>query len=85
VWRWTKRVASWQLWYPRSASRQLHPALRQRRFVDLDSADGRRIVERLVSRANVVISNYRAGVMAKLNSGCEGCKVAAGAAFIESQ
>jgi crotonobetainyl-CoA:carnitine CoA-transferase CaiB-like acyl-CoA transferase len=34
--------------------------------VDLNDAEGRRIVERLVSRADVVISNYRAGVMAKL-------------------
>jgi crotonobetainyl-CoA:carnitine CoA-transferase CaiB-like acyl-CoA transferase len=42
--------------------------------VDLDTDDGRRIVERLVSRADVVISNYRAGVMAKLGFGYERCK-----------
>ena len=42
--------------------------------VDLDTGDGRRIVERLVSRADVVISNYRAGVMAKLGFSYETCK-----------
>lgn len=34
--------------------------------IDLETDDGRRIVERLVSSADVVVSNYRAGVMAKL-------------------
>lgn len=34
--------------------------------VDLGAPDGRCIVERLISSADVVISNYRAGVMAKL-------------------
>jgi crotonobetainyl-CoA:carnitine CoA-transferase CaiB-like acyl-CoA transferase len=42
--------------------------------IDLNTADGRRIVERLVARADVVISNYRAGVMAKLGFGFERCK-----------
>ncbi len=42
--------------------------------VDLGTADGRRIVERLVSRADVVLSNYRAGVMAKLGFGYARCK-----------
>lgn len=42
--------------------------------VDLDTEDGRRIVERLVAQADVVISNYRAGVMAKLGFGYERCK-----------
>jgi crotonobetainyl-CoA:carnitine CoA-transferase CaiB-like acyl-CoA transferase len=41
--------------------------------VDLNIADGRRIVERLVSHADVVVSNYRAGVMAKLGFGYERC------------
>ncbi len=34
--------------------------------VDLDRAGGRGILERLVARADVVVSNYRAGVMARL-------------------
>ncbi len=34
--------------------------------VDLNTAEGRAIVERLVAKADVVVSNYRAGVMAKL-------------------
>lgn len=34
--------------------------------LDLNTEDGRRIVERLIARADVVVSNYRAGVMAKL-------------------
>jgi len=42
--------------------------------VDLNTEDGRRIVERLVSQADVVISNYRAGVMAKLGFSYERCK-----------
>lgn len=42
--------------------------------IDLNSDEGRRIVERLVSKADVVISNYRAGVMAKLGFGYERCK-----------
>ena len=42
--------------------------------VDLNTDDGRRIVERLVSQADVVISNYRAGVMAKLGLSYERCK-----------
>jgi hypothetical protein len=42
--------------------------------IDLGSADGRRIVERLVSKADVVISNYRAGVMAKLGFNYARCK-----------
>ena len=42
--------------------------------VDLDTEDGRRIVERLVSQSDVVISNYRAGVMAKLGFSYARCK-----------
>ncbi len=42
--------------------------------IDLNDAEGRRIVERLVSKADVVISNYRAGVMAKLGFSHERCK-----------
>jgi len=42
--------------------------------VDLGTADGRRIVERLVSKADVVVSNYRAGVMAKLGFDYARCK-----------
>ena len=42
--------------------------------VDLNTGDGGRIVERLVSQADVVISNYRAGVMAKLGFSFQRCK-----------
>jgi crotonobetainyl-CoA:carnitine CoA-transferase CaiB-like acyl-CoA transferase len=42
--------------------------------IDLGTAEGRRIVERLVSSADVVISNYRAGVMAKLGFDYARCK-----------
>ena len=42
--------------------------------VDLDTPGGRAIVERLVSKADVVVSNYRAGVMAKLGFGHERCE-----------
>ena len=42
--------------------------------VDLDTEHGRDIVERLVAQADVVISNYRAGVMAKLGFSYERCK-----------
>jgi crotonobetainyl-CoA:carnitine CoA-transferase CaiB-like acyl-CoA transferase len=42
--------------------------------VDLDTDDGRRIVQRLVSRADVVISNYRPGVMGRLGFSYERCK-----------
>jgi crotonobetainyl-CoA:carnitine CoA-transferase CaiB-like acyl-CoA transferase len=42
--------------------------------IDLGTAEGRRIVERLVSGADVVISNYRAGVMAKLGFDYARCK-----------
>lgn len=42
--------------------------------VDLSTADGRRIVERLIAGADVVVSNYRAGVMAKLGFDYERCK-----------
>ena len=41
--------------------------------IDLNTGDGRRIVERLVSRSDVVVSNYRAGVMAKLGFSYERC------------
>jgi crotonobetainyl-CoA:carnitine CoA-transferase CaiB-like acyl-CoA transferase len=42
--------------------------------INLGSAGGRGIVERLVSNADVVISNYRAGVMAKLGFDYAHCK-----------
>lgn len=42
--------------------------------IDLNTDDGRRIVERLVTRADVVISNYRAGVMAKVGFDYARCK-----------
>jgi len=42
--------------------------------VDLDTPGGRGIVERLVSKADVVMSNYRAGVMAKLGFGHARCE-----------
>ena len=42
--------------------------------IDLGSAGGRGIVERLVGKADVVISNYRAGVMAKLGFDYAHCK-----------
>lgn len=42
--------------------------------VDLGTADGRRIIERLVAKADVVVSNYRAGVMAKLGIDYACCK-----------
>ncbi len=42
--------------------------------IDLGTAGGRRIVERLVANADVVISNYRAGVMAKLGFDYARCK-----------
>lgn len=42
--------------------------------VDLDTEHGRRVVEQLVAQADVVISNYRAGVMAKLGFGYDRCK-----------
>src|ERR687896_150001 len=34
-------ITARQLSHPRSASRQIHPALRQRRFVDVESEAGR--------------------------------------------
>lgn len=43
--------------------------------IDLGTADGRRIVERLVANADVVISNYRAGVMAKLGFDYAHCQL----------
>lgn len=43
--------------------------------IDLGRADGRRIVERLVANADVVISNYRAGVMAKLGFDYAHCQL----------
>jgi crotonobetainyl-CoA:carnitine CoA-transferase CaiB-like acyl-CoA transferase len=42
--------------------------------VDLGTAGGHAIVERLVSKADVVISNYRTGVMAKLGFDYARCK-----------
>lgn len=42
--------------------------------VDLGTAGGRSIVECLISKADVVVSNYRAGVMAKLGFDYARCK-----------
>jgi len=42
--------------------------------IDLGTVEGRGIVERLVSNADVVISNYRAGVMTKLGFDPVRCK-----------
>ena len=42
--------------------------------VDLGTTGGRGIVERLISKADVVVSNYRAGVMAKLGFDYARCK-----------
>ena len=42
--------------------------------LDISTPDGRRIIERLVSQADVVVSNYRAGVMAKLGLGYARCR-----------
>jgi len=42
--------------------------------IDLNAGGGRAIVERLVARSDVVISNYRAGVMAKLGFSYERCR-----------
>lgn len=42
--------------------------------IDLGSAGGRSIAERLVAQADVVLSNYRAGVMAKLGFDYDRCK-----------
>jgi crotonobetainyl-CoA:carnitine CoA-transferase CaiB-like acyl-CoA transferase len=38
--------------------------------VDLKSADGREVVNRLIDRADVVCENFRPGVMEKLGLGC---------------
>jgi crotonobetainyl-CoA:carnitine CoA-transferase CaiB-like acyl-CoA transferase len=42
--------------------------------IDLGTAGGRRIVEHLVANADVVLSNYRAGVMAKLGFDYSRCR-----------
>ncbi len=42
--------------------------------LDLTAPDGRRIIERMISRADVVVSNYRAGVMAKLGLDYARCR-----------
>lgn len=42
--------------------------------INLATADGRRIVERLVAGADVVLSNYRTGVMAKMGFDYARCK-----------
>ena len=49
---------------------------RNKRDLGLDarSVDGKRILERLVSRADVVLSNYRAGVMARLGFDYAHCR-----------
>jgi crotonobetainyl-CoA:carnitine CoA-transferase CaiB-like acyl-CoA transferase len=43
--------------------------------LDLGAAGGRAVAERLVARADVVISNYRTGVMEKLGFGYERCRM----------
>ncbi|MCA8926662.1 MAG: CoA transferase [Alphaproteobacteria bacterium] len=50
---------------------------RNKRDIGLDVASpgGRAVLERLVGRADVLISNYRPGVMAKLGFGYERCRV----------
>lgn len=49
---------------------------RNKRNIGLDvaSESGKRILERLISRADVLISNYRPGVMAKLGFGYDRCR-----------
>jgi crotonobetainyl-CoA:carnitine CoA-transferase CaiB-like acyl-CoA transferase len=42
--------------------------------LDLGTAEGRRIVERMVGKADVLLSNFRAGVMAKLGLGFARCR-----------
>ena len=42
--------------------------------IDLDTADGRRVVEQLVRRADVLISNYRPGVMGRLGFDYARCR-----------
>ena len=49
---------------------------RNKRGIGLDasSAGGKRILERMIARSDVVLSNYRPGVMAKLGFDYETCK-----------
>ncbi|CAD6557800.1 CaiB/BaiF CoA transferase family protein [Paraburkholderia sabiae] len=42
--------------------------------VDLKSAEGRQVVEKLIANADVVIQNYRPGVLERLGFGFEDCK-----------
>lgn len=42
--------------------------------LDVSAPGGREIIERLVRRADVLVSNYRAGVMARLGLGYAACK-----------
>lgn len=42
--------------------------------VDLKSAEGRQVVEKLIADADVVIQNYRPGVLERLGFGYEDCK-----------
>jgi crotonobetainyl-CoA:carnitine CoA-transferase CaiB-like acyl-CoA transferase len=42
--------------------------------LDLEAPDGLRVIERLVARADVILSNYRPGVMARLGLGYSRCR-----------
>jgi crotonobetainyl-CoA:carnitine CoA-transferase CaiB-like acyl-CoA transferase len=42
--------------------------------LDIEMPDGRQVIERMVARADVVLSNYRPGVMARLGLGYERCR-----------
>ncbi len=42
--------------------------------LDVTSAEGRQILERLIAKADVLISNFRPGAMAKLGFGYERCQ-----------
>lgn len=41
--------------------------------LDVSSAEGKRVLERMISRSDVLISNYRPGVMGKLGFDAERC------------
>jgi crotonobetainyl-CoA:carnitine CoA-transferase CaiB-like acyl-CoA transferase len=42
--------------------------------LDIEASDGRQVIERMVARADVILSNYRPGVMAKLGLGYARCR-----------
>ncbi len=42
--------------------------------LDIDTPEGRAVIERMVARADVILSNYRPGVMAKLGLGYAHCR-----------